>query len=218
MGRVNPREFEKYGNQNGADWLRLANDGDVARVQFMYNNYDELDTYVCHKVKVGDNERYVDCKRNYDDPLDACPFCEAGLPVKPVMILTMYDLNEKKVKIWERGKTFLKRMEALFNRYPDLINHVFEIERHGAKGDTKTTYDIYPMPDVEPMDLSNVEKPQFMGSFILDKSPDEMVEYLDTGSFPQTENNQQQEESGVRRRASRREESQPTRTSRRGGF
>ena len=48
MGRVNPREFETYGNQNGADWLRLANDGDVARVQFIYNSYDEFYSYVFH--------------------------------------------------------------------------------------------------------------------------------------------------------------------------
>lgn len=185
MGRINPDEMDNYGSENNSEWLRLVNDGDVARVQFMYSNYSELDTYACHKVMVGDKERYVDCKRDYDSPIDDCPFCAAGLPVKPVLILAMYDHTDKKVKIWERGKTFRKKMEALFNRYPNLSNMVFEIERRGAKGDQKTTYEIFPMPEVAPLDISNVEKPEFMGSFILDKTPDEMQTYLDTGSFPQ---------------------------------
>lgn len=190
MGRINPDEMDNYGSENSSEWLRLQDDGDVARVQFLYNDYNELDTFACHKVAVGDNDRYVDCKRDYDSPIDDCPFCAAGLPVKPVMILSMYDHSDGKVKIWERGKTFRKKMEALFNRYPDLSNTVFEIERRGKKGDQKTTYEIFPMTNVEPEDVSEVERPEFVGGFILDKTPDEMITYLDTGSFPQTDSTQ----------------------------
>lgn len=199
MGRINPDDMDKYGSENSADWLKLQNDGDVARVQFLYDNYGELDTYACHRVKVGDYDRYVDCKRDYDSPLDDCPFCAAGIPVKPVMILSMYDHADGKVKIWERGKTFKKKIEALFNRYPNLSNMVFEIERRGAKGDKKTTYEIFPMPEVAPADLTNIEKPEFIGGFIMDKTPDEMQTYLDTGEFPDTDNSSQ--DSGVRRRS-----------------
>ena len=189
MGRIDVNDIDKYSNGNSSEWLKLQNDGDVARVQFLYDKYTDLDAFVCHKVKIGDTERYVDCKRTYDDPLDACPLCEAGIPIKPVMILAMYDHADGKIKIWERGKTFIKKIEALFNRYPNLSNMVFEIERRGAKGDKKTQYEIFPMPDVEPVDLSEVEKPEFLGSFILDKTPDEMMTYLNTGSFPQEDNN-----------------------------
>lgn len=188
MGRINPNDIDRYDNTNNSEWLKLQNDGDVARVQFLYKNYNELDTYACHRVPVGDTERYVDCKRNYDSPLSDCPFCEAGFQVKPVMILSMYDHSDGKVKIWERGKTFRKKLEALFNRYPNLSNMVFEIERRGAKGDKKTQYEIFPMPDVEPVDVSQIEKPEFIGSFILDKTPDEMQYYINNGVFPQNEN------------------------------
>mgnify|MGYP002437078412 CR=1 FL=1 len=188
MGRINPDDMDKYGSSNSSEWLKLQNDGDVARVQFLNEGYNDLDTFVCHKVQVGDKERYVDCKRDYDMPLDACPFCAAGFEIKPVLMLSMYDHSDGKVKIWERGKTFKKKIEALCNRYPDFSNTVFEIERRGAKGDKKTTYEIFPMPNIEPVDLSEVEKPEFMGSFILDKTPDEMQTYLDTGAFPETSN------------------------------
>ena len=219
MGRINPNEMDKYGNEGGnSEWLRLQDDGDIARVQFLYDSYDELDTFACHRINLGvkqngqPNERWVDCKRDYDDPIDACPFCKAGMPVKPVMILSMYDHADGKIKIWERGKTFRKVMESKFNRYPVLSDMVFEIERHGKKGDNKTTYEVIAMPEVEPVDVSNIERPNFVGSVILDKTPDEMQTYLDTGSFPSddaTSNEQpvrrrSYDEEPVTRRSSRR--------------
>ena len=214
MARISATDVENYGNNNSSEWFKLKDDGDVARVQFMYNSIDELDIFACHKVKVGDYERYVDCKRlNYDDPADDCPFCAAGFQVKPVMVLAMYDHADGKVKIWERGKTFIKKIEALFNRYPNLSEMVFEIERQGAKGDKKTQYEIFPMADVEPADLSNIEKPEFMGSFILDKTEDEMQVYLDTGEFPKDED--ADGETPARRRSFEQEEKPVSRRSRR---
>ena len=217
MGRINPTEFDNYSNSNDSEWLKLQNDGDVARVQFLYESFNDLDTYVIHKVKVGDYDRYVDCKRDYDSPIDDCPFCASGLQAKPVVMISMYDHEDGKVKIWERGKTFLKKMEALFNRYPNLSNMVFEIERRGAKGDKKTTYEIFPMPDVEPIDVSEVERPEFLGSFILDKTPDEMQTYLDTGSFPEGDSNGNTNANTRSTRASRSSEGNNQQVTRRGG-
>lgn len=202
--RISPNETERYAESSNTEWLSLKDDGDTARVQFMYDNYNDLDTFVCHKVKVGDKDRWVDCKRNYDDPIDDCPFCAAGIQQKPVMILMMYDLNDKKVKIWERGRTFQKKMEGLFNRYPHLSNMVFEIERHGARGSKDTKYELYPMPDVEPVDLSEIEKMDLMGTIIMDKTPDDMQVFIDTGSFPPEDDVSQQpiNQSMSRRRTS----------------
>lgn len=215
MGRINPNEMERYESNNSSEWLKLQNDGDVARVQFLYKNYNDLDTFACHRVQVGDKERYVDCKRDYDSPIDDCPFCANGIPVKPVMMLSMYDHADGKVKIWERGKTFRKKIEALFNRYPNLSTMVFEIERRGAKGDKKTQYEIFPMPEVVPVDVSEIERPEFIGSFILDKSVDEMQYYIDHGVFPEENNNKTNEEEPIRRRG---EQSSHRRTSRRAGM
>lgn len=215
MGRINPNEMERYESNNSSEWLKLQNDGDVARVQFLYKTYNDLDTFACHRVQVGDKERYVDCKRDYDSPIDDCPFCANGISVKPVMMLSMYDHADGKIKIWERGKTFRKKIEALFNRYPNLSTMVFEIERRGAKGDKKTQYEIFPMPEVVPVDVSEIERPEFIGSFILDKSVDEMQYYIDHGVFPEEANNKTNEEEPIRRRGEQRSH---RRTSRRAGM
>ena len=95
-----------------------------------------------------------------------------------------------------------------------------DIIRNGKKGDKRTTYDIQISPK-EPMDISQYEKPEFLGGYIMDKSADEMQEYLDTGSFPDTDNNDNENNTQVRRRnteplPSRRGESRAT--SRRAGM
>lgn len=208
MGRINPNDADKYEESgSNSSWFKLANHMDVARVQFLYDSYDELDTFTCHRVAVGkdqngkDIERWVDCKREYNDPAEKCPFCAAGIPVKPVMIVRMFDHKDKSVKIWERGKTFRKDLEGLFNRYPKLSDMVFEIERHGAAGDKKTTYQLFPMPDVDPEDVSNIEKQDFIGTVIMDKTVDEMRTYLDTGSFPESESSESNQPQTSRRQS-----------------
>ena len=62
-------------------------------------------------------------------------------------------------------------------------NHVFEIERHGKKGDTQTTYEIYEVGSdgTTLQDLPEVIEP--LGNIILDKSYDELDSYVRTGSF-----------------------------------
>lgn len=192
MARINPNEADKYQNNLNGEWLSLKNDGDIARVQFMFDVYDDIDSFVCHKVQVGDKERYVDCLRTYDEPLENCPFCAAGIPAKPVNFIVMYQHEDGKVKIWERGKQFLSKLQGLMNRYSPFSSHVFEIERHGKAGDQKTTYELFHMDNVDSYDLTEVERPELLGGLILDKTYEEMDIYLDTGSFPPTEDEQQQ--------------------------
>ena len=57
MGRIDVNDIDKYSSSNSSEWLKLQNDGDVARVQFLYDKYTDLDAFVCHKVKIGDTER-----------------------------------------------------------------------------------------------------------------------------------------------------------------
>ena len=187
MARINPNEADKYQNNLNGEWLSLKNHGDVATVQFMFDVYDDIDAFVCHKVQVGDKERYVDCLRTYDQPIDDCPFCAAGIPAKPVNFILMYQHEDEKVKIWERGRQFLSKLQGLINRYVPLSSYVFQIERNGKAGDQKTTYEVFPMDGIEPYDLTDVEKPDLLGGLILDKTFEEMDIYLDTGSFPATE-------------------------------
>lgn len=188
MAIVSHDEAERYSSSGNGEWFQLKNDGDVARIQFMYDSYDDIQRVTAHKVKVGDKERYVDCLRaSYDAPIDDCPFCAAGMKAYPATFIVMYQHDDNKVKIWERGKNFLTKIQGLCNRYTPLSEYVFEIERHGKAGDQKTTYDVYPMDRVDPYDLNDVEFPEIIGGLVMSKTPEEMDIYLDTGSFPDTE-------------------------------
>ena len=197
MARVSYEDSEKYFSGSGSDWFQLKNDGDVARVQFMLNSVEDIPIFSTHRVKIGDKERYVDCLRNPQDPIDACPFCAAGMPAKAVRFIVMFQHDDQKVKIWERGKQFIAKLQGLINRYNPLEDHVFEIERHGKAGDTGTKYEIYPLDGVDSVNLDDIEIPELEGSLILQKTADEMEEYLDTGSFPDDN-----DEAPVRRRGS----------------
>lgn len=188
MPKINYRDSDRYSKASG-DWLSLKDDGDSVVVQFMFDTLDEIEAYACHKVEVDGKERNVSCLREYDDPVENCPFCEAGFDVKPVTILTMYDVENQKVLLWERGKRFMKEIEMYMNRYSDFSSHVFEIVRNGRKGDTQTRYQIFCVDDqFEPYDLSDIERPNLLGSVILDKSFEDCAYYVDHDSFP-AENN-----------------------------
>lgn len=184
MARVSYEDSEKYFSGSNSDWFQLKNDGDVARVQFMLNSIEDIPIFSTHKIKVGDKERYVDCIRNPQDPIDACPFCAAGMPAKAVRFIVMYQHDDGKVKIWERGRQFISKLQGLINRYNPLQDKVFEIERHGKAGDTNTKYELYPVDGVSSVDVDEIEMPELEGSLILQKTFEEMEYYLDNDTFP----------------------------------
>lgn len=199
MPRITEDQAQNYQSSLNGEWFSLKNDRDVARVQFMIDDYSDIDIFACHKVKIGDKERYVDCLRTYDEPIDNCPLCAEGVPVKPVRFVVMYQHDDGKVKIWERGKNFIAKLQSLCNRYSPLSEYVFEIERVGKAGSKDTRYEIYPMDKVEPVDLTDIEKPELLGGLILQKTAEEMEEFLATGKFPQTDNDNSED---TRRRPS----------------
>lgn len=202
MARITNEQADKYYSGGSSEWFQLKNDGDVARVQFMFDGIDEIPTFSTHRIKIGDKERQVDCLRMPGDPIDKCPLCEAGVPAKAARFIVMYQLDDQKVKIWERGRQFISKLQGLINRYNPLSSHVFEIERHGRAGDQSTKYEIYPVDSVAPEDMSQMEMPELEGSLVLQKTADEMEVYLETGEFPST----QDDSAPVRRRT---QESRP---------
>lgn len=184
MARVTLQQAEKYYPTGGSNWFQLKNDGEVARVQFLMDTLDDIPSFSVHKIEVDGRDRYVDCLRQPGGPEDDCPFCAAGIPTKVVHVVQMYQHDDRQVKIWERGRSFLSKLQGLVNRYNPLSHKVFEIERHGKAGDQTTKYEIYPLDGVEAVDVQDLETPQLEGTLILQKSADEMVEYLEVGKFP----------------------------------
>ena len=198
MARFKADEVDHYGGSGGAGYFSLKNDKDVARVRFMYNGMDDVEGFAVHEIKIDEKKRYVNCLREYNQPLDACPFCRAKMFSAAKLFIPLYNIDEEKVQVWERGKKFFPKISSICARYPQVVSHVFEIERNGKKGDTSTTYEIYEVDkdDTRMEDLPEVG--DILGTVVLDKSPEDMEFFLENGYFPPTD-----DDGVVRRRSGR---------------
>lgn len=186
MGRFNYQDSDNYGNSS-SNFFSLKDDGDVARVRFMYNDLKDVVGYAVHEIEVDGNKRYVNCLRSYNEPKSKCPCCANDYMQKAKIYVPLYNVDTKEVQLWERGKKFLGKLQSICTRYArqdsPLVNHIFEIERNGKKGDQQTTYEVYEVgsDDTTLQDLPEVIEP--LGNVILDKSYDELDSYVRTGSF-----------------------------------
>jgi hypothetical protein len=169
---------------SGGNFFKLENDGETAKIRFMYNTIDDVEYTVVHEIDAGDGKkRFVNCLRSYDEPVDNCPLCAAGSRAKPLLFMPIYNEDAKETQIWQRGRSFEGVISGLCSRYSPLVSTVIEIERHGKKGDKSTTYQPYPgkSDDVTLDDLP--EKPDPVGTIVLDKNFDELSYYVEHGSF-----------------------------------
>ena len=207
MARFNAETAENYGGNGGHGFFSLANDKDTARVRFMYNGIEDLQGYAVHEVEIDGRKRYVNCLREYNESVDNCPFCADHRFQLANLYVPLYVLDEKgngEVKLWERGKKFIAKISSICSRYPNLVSHIFEIERNGKKGEQTTTYEIYEVDQDDTILEDLPEVPEIVGGVVLDKSYEDMEYYLDKGVFPEESNtNSRQPE---RRTDNRREE------------
>ena len=213
MARFRADEADNYGGNGGAGYFSLKNDKDVARVRFMYNSIDDVEGYAVHEVEINGKKRYVNCLRAYNEPLSKCPFCEAKKFQTAKLFIPLYNVDEDRMQIWERGKKFFAKISSICARYASkdsLCSHIFEIERNGKKGETSTTYEIYEVDrdDTKLEDLGEVQDP--IGTIILEKSSDDMAFYLENGYFPP----EGDEDMPVRRRGRSEDDEVPSREER----
>ena len=183
--RFNFNDADNYGQQNAGSFFQLKDDKDTARVRFLYDTIDDVEGYVVHQIEVGDRKRYVGCLRSYNEPIEKCPLCEAQYKQIPKLFLKLYNEDTQEVQIWERGKSFFQRISSLAAHYNPLCDEIVEVERNGKKGDMKTTYEFYPTDNSE-FNMNDLEVTDPLGTIILDKTADEMNEYLQTGGFSDT--------------------------------
>lgn len=203
MARFGVGDADKYGGQGGSGYFRLENDKDVARVRFLFDSIDDVEGFAVHEVEVDGKKRYVNCLREYGQPVDVCPFCADRRFVQVKYFIPLYNIDADKVQTWERGKKFGQKLSSLCARYPHLVSHTFEIERNGKAGEQTTTYEIYETGQ-DDTTLEQFEVPDILGSHVLDKTADELAEYIRTGAFPE-------DGAPVRRRESTSSESTYTR-------
>lgn len=188
MGKFNPgAELDKYASTGG--YFSLSDDGDTAMVRFMYNGIEDIDGYAVHKVNVDGRDCYVNCLRSYSDPLDACPLCEARHKIQAKFFIPLYMMDSGEVKVWERGQTFYSKLTELCSAHTPLVSYPVEIERNGARGDKNTTYETY-VQDSDGTLLEDLpEVPNPLGTIIQDRTYDELVTFVQTGSFEVGDNN-----------------------------
>lgn len=220
MARIKLQDSGKFSGNGTGGFFSLADDGDVARVRFLYEEEDgsDVDYFVVHEVEIDGKKRYVNCLAidneghvNKDD----CPLCQAKYKMQEKLFLQLYNVDKGELQVWERGKNFVKKILSYINRYGSLIAQEFEIERKGKKGDTGTTYELFACKE-DGMTVADFEheRQELLGSLILDCTIDDMYDILDgVYELPGKEEQEAPKRGGgrrndepVRRRNNRREE------------
>lgn len=205
MAQFSYNDADNYGNAaNSGSFFQLKDDNDSAKVRFLYRGIEDVKGYSVHQVELGDGKkRYVNCLRNYNDPMDVCPLCASQYKIMPKLFIKLYNEDADECQIWERGKSYFQKIGNMAARLNPLCDYSIEIQRHGKKGDKNTTYDFW--PDMTPAPI-NVDDEKYqcseaLGTIILDKTADEMRAFLQSGSFPETSEDASQERTeGVERR------------------
>lgn len=115
----------------GGIFIRLANDGDKVVGTFCGEP---------HAREVHWNgERYEECAA----PDARCAACAEGKKPSLRVAMNFYVPAERAMKVIEGGSTWFKDLFKCRDKY-GLDKWTFEVERHGAAGDPKTTYTILP--------------------------------------------------------------------------
>ena len=201
MARFSYNEVDNYGSTGGSSFFTLRDDGDTARVRIMYNGIDDVEGLSVHEIQLGDKKRYVNCIREYNDPIDMCPLCKANYKIQAKLFVPLYNEDTGETLVWERGKKFFGKISDLCTRYDNLVSRVFEIVRHGKPKDTQTTYEIWPVGDKDNTTFDDLPEPvDVMKGIVLDKTADDMDYFLRYGEFP--DNSAPAREEAPRRRES----------------
>ena len=207
MARFGAEDVDRYGGQGGGGFFSLKDDGDTAEVRFLYNGIDDVQGMSVHTIKEKVNgkeiRRYVNCLREYNQPIDDCPFCKAGYPVQAKLFVPIYDVASDTTKTWERGKKFFAKISHLCSRYSKkgepLVSHIFEVSRIGKAGDQTTTYEVDEI-DQDDTKLEDLPEAPSIGGLVWEKTADDMEYYLQEGQFPPTGDEEEGDERPIRRR------------------
>lgn len=214
MAQVNFNDVQDVINSNQSNngdfavsYFSLKNNGDEAIVRINYSDVSQFKLMTVHTEKINVNgrsfPRKVNCLRGPKDPTSLCPLCESGSPSRTSfyipMIQYMIDPNTHAVTykhvMWERSMSYAARLKSLMEEYGPLTDCIFKIKRVGEAGSRDTTYEImygnekmYP-EDVFVKDFSAFDNYNVLGTMVMDKTYEEMVEFINTGSFPMKNNN-----------------------------
>ena len=169
----------------------------------MYDDVNQFDLLCFHTVQLGDKTRKVNCVRDSHEPVDNCPLCANGSNTITRFFIKLLEYVKEgdqivvKPKVWERSIAYAKQLSDLMNEYGPLTENIFKVKRNGAAGSRETTYSImYANQKVYDPSIY-VYRPELfenyfiLGTIVADKSKEELLHYVQYGSFPQVEQPQQ---------------------------
>jgi hypothetical protein len=132
-------EMLKQHEQSAGLWLKLANDKDRAVVVFLGAPYWRDVCFVDGKYVLFDEQLKAQGERAV---------------TRVAFNVALYDTKE--VKVLEQGVVFFKDLMQIRRKY-GLTSWAFEVERHGAAKDPKTTYSILPEHQLSPEQVAEFQ-------------------------------------------------------------
>ncbi len=185
MARFGLDRAEQFGGQGGAGFFGLKG-RKTAHIRFLYNEISEVEGYAVHEIELGGKKRYVDCLRGEHDGIDKCPLCREGNWVQVKYFVPVYDEDLDQVFTWDRGKAFGRRLEKLFSKYAaeePLCATSFAVTKEtNDEGATYLSIKADYNDGTELDELPEYTAPVY-GKLVLEKTAEEMEEYLEYGDF-----------------------------------
>lgn len=196
------KETNANNNSDGVGFFTLKNDGEEAIVRIMCDNIRDLEIFTVHPISINGKFRQVSCIRDPREPLEHCPLCLNGEKVQQQCFIRLihyypeYDNMGNvvrvtpKAEVWQRSASvYAPMLKGYIDNYGPLSDIICKITRRGQGLDTK--YDISPnlSPAMYPAE-SYPKMPEMfegykvLGRVILDKSFEEIEQFVATGNFP----------------------------------
>lgn len=133
---------EQHSNAGSGLFVSLKNDGDKVVGAFVGEPLPREVHWA--------GERYEECTRNA-----SCRHCGEGKRPTLRVAMNFFVRAEGEMKIIEGGVSWFKDLVKARNKY-GLGKWFFEIERHGAAGNPKTTYTILPDAQITDADTEQI--------------------------------------------------------------
>jgi hypothetical protein len=130
---------EAMENQGSSTFLRLEGDGDKAVVAFCGAPFHRD---ICYNEKTKTYEAW-------DDAAKAAGRKKSSRYAMNVFAVSIKGVDANEMKVIDMNFNTMQSVIALKDKY-GLAKCLFEVTRHGAKGDTKTQYQILPDADISP--------------------------------------------------------------------
>lgn len=186
MARLNYQDAKEMANKNGGFDFKFFSlkDRETIKIRFLVSKIEDVDSHSVHNLTLPDGKKKnIECLRQPNEPVQNCPLCAMGNKPRARIYLNVVDEKTHELMVWERSAQFLDTLEGYLQRYGDLRDYIFEVERKGTGLDTE--YLIYPLGQSMIPDKSVLPEPiSVEGKLILDKSFQELSNYVATGVLP----------------------------------